>query len=292
MRPRVLLLANRSRPGVAGRLDEARAIVARFGELAGEEEIDHGHGEEAGPPKLDWTVALVLGGDGSLLSQARRLLDAERPIVGVNFGRLGFLAEFDWEGFDHHAAMVFSERPLIRERMALAAEVAAADGSIRFRNPAINDAVIAAGPPYRMIELRIAADLGGDAEGPDLVGDGVIVATPIGSTAYSVSAGGPIVHPDVDALIVTPNAAHSLAFRPIVMPASEPIAIRVVRANEGTTLVLDGQTTHPLREGDTVRIARHPRRLRLVGNPSSSYWRTLLDKMRWAAPLSYRDRGG
>lgn len=290
MRPRVLVLANRSRPGVVERLDETRAIVLRYGEIAAEETVDHGHVESAEPPAVAWDVALLLGGDGSLLAQARRLLHTGRPIVGVNFGRLGFLAEFDWDSFRQHAAMVFSQRPLIRERMALAVEVASADGAVRFVSAAINDAVVAAGPPYRMIELRIAADLGGDAEGPDLVGDGVIIATPIGSTAYSVSAGGPIVHPDVEAFVLTPNAAHSLAFRPIVMSADEPLAIRVVRANEGTTLVLDGQTTHPLREGDTVRIARHPRRLRLVGNPSSSYWRTLLDKMRWAAPLSYRDR--
>jgi NAD+ kinase len=291
MTARVLLLANRTRPGVVERIEETRALIGRFGTLAAEEEIDHGLGDSPQPPTAGWDVALVLGGDGSLLCQARRLIDLGRPVVGVNFGRLGFLAEFDWDSFRQHAGMVFSERRLVRERMALAAEVASADGAVRFRSAAVNDVVVAAGPPYRMIELRIAATLGGDAQGPDLVGDGVIVATPIGSTAYNVSAGGPIVHPDVEAFVVTPNAAHSLAFRPIVMPATEALAIRVVRANEGTTLVVDGQATHPLREGDTVRVVRHGRRLRLVGNPSSSYWRTLLDKMRWAAPPTYRDRG-
>ncbi len=300
-RPTVLLLTNRSRPGVNERLDEAMAVVSQFAELRAVMEVD-GSPVAAAP---DFDIAVVLGGDGTILSQARRLLERRRPIVGVNFGRLGFLAEFDWDSFKAHAKTVFGGTPLIRERMALSVTVIGADGASRFGASAINDSVITAGPPYRMIELRIRTDGVGTAtpesqlapasllgpDGPDLTGDGVIVATPIGSTAYNVSAGGPIVHPDVEAIIMTPNAPHSLAFRPIVLPAYAELEIVVVRANEGTALVIDGQLTHGLVPGDVVRVMRHPVRARLVGNPSNSYWNTLLEKMRWAAPPTYRDRG-
>ncbi|MDZ4756385.1 MAG: NAD(+)/NADH kinase [Phycisphaerae bacterium] len=290
-RPAVILLTNSSRPGVVERLDGARAIVSKYAALRAVLEVDGG--PVAAAPEFD--LAVVLGGDGTILSQARRLLERRKPLVGVNFGRLGFLAEFDWDSFAQHAAMVFGGAPLIRQRMVLSATVIGSDGESRFGSSAINDCVVTAGPPYRMIELKIRtngppASLLGD-DGPELTGDGVIISTAIGSTAYNVSAGGPIVHPDVDAIIMTPNAAHSLAFRPLVLPAYAELDITVVRANEGTSLVLDGQITHGLTAGDVVRIARHPVQALLVGNPSNSYWNTLLDKMRWAAPPTYRDRG-
>ncbi len=233
-------------------------------------------------------LAVVLGGDGTLLSQARRVVDLELPLVGVNFGRLGFLAEFDWESLQQHAKVVFGPNPPILQRMMLCAVVRDPDGTITHRALAINDCVITAGPPFRMIELRLAID---GAEGPTLGGDGVIVATPVGSTAYNVSAGGPIVDPKLHAMIVTPLAAHSLAFRPFVLCPECEIRIDVARPIEGTSLVLDGQVHVPVRQGTTVTIRRHTQKARFVGNPATTYWQILLQKMRWAAPPSYRDRG-
>ena len=286
-RPAVLLITNLSRDGVEERLDDAKALISTHAELRATIDTD----DLTAPIVKDFDIAVVLGGDGTILSQARQLLELGRPLVGVNFGRLGFLAEFDWDSFRQQAPMVFGPNPIIRQRMVLSATIQCAGNGARFTSSAVNDCVIAAGPPYRMIELRIGTGgrLGDD--GPILTGDGLIVATPIGSTAYNVSAGGPIVHPDVDAYVLTPNAAHSLAFRPIVVPSSVELAVTVLRANDGTSLVLDGQVTQPLRVGDVVRITRHPMRALLVGNPSTSYWQTLLDKMRWAAPPTYRDRG-
>jgi NAD+ kinase len=136
-----------------------------------------------------------------------------------------------------------------------------------------------------MIELRFHI---GESPGPVLSGDGVIIATPTGSTAYNVAAGGPIVHSALDCLIITPLAAHSLAFRPIVVPAHSVLAVEVTRANPGTAAVLDGQVSIPLAEGMRVVIRRHARQARLVLNPSTTYWRILLDKLRWAAPPTYR----
>ena len=280
----VLLVADRSRKGVPEALDEVRRIVGAHGRIIEELDAD----QKPIPSRTAFDRVVVLGGDGTLIAQCRRLIDRGVPLVGVNFGRLGFLAEFDLDGLREHAAMIFGDDPVVRSRMVLDAIVRNARGDLVHEGLAINEAAITAGAPFRMIELKLTL---GDRPGPDLVGDGVIVATPIGSTAYNVSAGGPIVQPDLEAIIVTPNCAHSLAFRPIVAPSHIEILIETVRANEGTSLVLDGQAIVPIARGDRVLVGRHHTNAKFIGNPDRSYWDTLVEKMRWGAPPSYRDRG-
>ncbi len=283
-RPRVLLLADRSRPDVVELLDDIRSGIAQHAELTGEFETNG----DALPANVPADLAVVLGGDGTLLSQARRVVDRDLPLVGVNFGRLGFLAEFDWQSLQQHAEVVFGPDPPIFERMMLAAAVSGPGGDSRHSPVAINDCVVTAGTPFRMIQLQLSID---GALGPALGGDGVIVATPVGSTAYNVSAGGPIVDPKLEAMIITPLAAHSLAFRPFVLCPDCEVRIEVVRANEGTSLVLDGQVSMPVGRGQTVTIQRHAKKARFVANPATTYWQILLQKMRWAATPTYRDRG-
>jgi NAD+ kinase len=281
---RALLIAHHAKPEAVRTAEALRATVAAHAEVveiaAGAEPLDAG---------TAFDLAVVVGGDGTLIGEARRLVDFERPIVGVNAGRLGFLAEFDAADLERHAALVFSPDRPIRRRLMLSVEVVARDGAAKGRGLAINDAVIAAGAPHRMIEMALSVD--DDEAGVGLTGDGVIVATPTGSTAYSASAGGPIVHPDVAGVVVTPICAHSLAFRPVVVPAGDPVSVRMGRTNDGTCVVLDGHRTIPLVEGDTVRVRRHERDALFVANPSNRYWDALRAKMRWAAPPSYRDRG-
>ena len=283
-RRRVLLLADYSRPEIAKVADELRAGISQWAEIAGELDTS----DEPLPEDVEAELAVVIGGDGSLLSQARRTADRALPLVGVNFGRLGFLAAFDAHNLLQHAAIIFGPDPPITEHMMLAAAVYDAEGEARHSGLAINDCVITAGSPFRMIELRVSID---DAEGPTVSGDGVIVSTPVGSTAYNVSAGGPIVDPNLEAMVVTPLAAHSLAFRSFVVCPGCTLRIDVARANPGTSLVLDGQIPVPLDAGQRVIIHRHPRKARFVSNPATTYWRILLERMRWAAPPSYRDRG-
>lgn len=277
----VLLVADPRRVGVPPLLHEARRIVSEHGFAVRELEPHH----DPLPPETEASLAIVLGGDGTLLGQARRLADRGVPLVGVNVGRLGFLAEFDLAALERHAESIFSGRAAIRERLLLRAEIVRTDGTAEFAGLALNDVVIAAGPPFRMIEIALRLD---GREGPDLLGDGAIVSTPVGSTAYNVSAGGPIVDPELEALVITPNAAHSLAFRPIVAPATLEVDMHVRRANDGTTLLLDGLPATTLALGDAVRVRRHDRMARLVANPDHDYWRTLMGKMRWAAPPEYR----
>jgi NAD+ kinase len=283
-KPRVLLLANLTRPDVPAHIQKVRDEIARHAQLVGELPANG----DAIPSNLNAQLAVVLGGDGTLLSQARRVVNQQLPLVGVNFGRLGFLAAFDWNSLQQHAPVIFSADPPVQEQLVLSTDVCDAKGKCSHPDIAINDCVVTAGHPFRMIEMQI--DIDGVA-GPTLTGDGVIISTPVGSTAYNVSAGGPIVQPNIDSMIITPIAAHSLAFRPIVIGADSVVEIHVLRANPGTTLVLDGRVTVPLKVGERVRATRHPKRAKFVANPSTTYWSVLLEKMRWAAPPTYRDRG-
>jgi NAD+ kinase len=277
---RALLIVNHDKPEAARTAEAIRPIVARHASVEVIEALEE-------PLAAAWAFdfAVVVGGDGTLIAQARRLLDFGKPIVGVNAGRLGFLAEFDASDLEKHAGLVFGAKPPLRERMLLAVEVERASG-VRESGTAINDAVITAGAPHRMIEMSLRID--DDDTGVDIIGDGVIIATPTGSTAYSASAGGPIVHPDVGGVTITPICAQSLAFRPVVVRSSDPIALVMRRVNDGTCVVLDGQRYISLGRGDTVRMREHARKALFVANPSNRYWDALRAKMKWAAPPSYR----
>lgn len=281
---KVLLAASPDRPATASILGEVRRIVAKHAEIVAEIQAD----SAALSANLLFDRMVAVGGDGTLIAQLRRILDRGMPLVGVNSGRLGFLAEFDPISLEEQADSIFGPNPLVRQRMVMDVIVKRKDGTVVYHGVAVNDVVVSAGFPFRMIELRL--EFSGNV-GPDVSGDGIIIASPVGSTAYTVSAGGPIVHPDVEALIVTPICPHSLGFRPIVVPSHLDISVRVERANDGTALMLDGQTNIRLAVGDMIQVGRHQSMARLVGNPDVTYWQQLLSKMRWAAPPTYRDRG-
>jgi NAD+ kinase len=286
MQRAVLLLVNREKPDAAAAVAEIRRVLGNRCRIV--DEI----AATPGPPLTDARGAeliVVLGGDGTLLSQTRRCVGLGLPLLGINLGKLGFLAEFDLQSLREQAEQLCSGRPLpVRPVWLLRAEVYSKEGEQRFADVALNECVVTAGPPYRMIALSL--HINGE-EGPTVSGDGMIVSTPTGSTAYNVSAGGPIVGPGVDAMTITPIAAHSLAFRPIVVGADSRIELVMQRVNEtslnsgtvGTTLVFDGQVSTPLTIGDQIVITRDSRPVHFVHNPMGGYWRTLIHKMHWGA---------
>jgi len=282
----VLLLVNRDKPEAQDAVREVRALIQKHGTLVAEDHATSGplpH-EAAGAD-----MAIVLGGDGSLLGQTRRCLalaGVTKPaLLGINLGKLGFMAEFDLPSFRDQAVELLSGRPLsLREHPLIRVEVFAPSGEMRFEGSAMNECVITAGPPFRLLELRLSID---GQPGPTVSGDGLIISTPLGSTAYNVSAGGPILTPGVDGVAITPIAAHSLSFRPIVVPLASVISATLVRVNDeipghGTTLVLDGQIHHLLHDGESVRITRDAHSVAFVRNPVNEYWPTLISKLRWA----------
>jgi NAD+ kinase len=277
-KPRILVLADRSRPEVDAVLADLEGDLATWSKT-----VLHQSTGEASDVPTDIDLAVVVGGDGAMIGQSRRLVGLDIPLVGINCGRLGFLAAFDPTSLRRFAAEVFGPNPPLRHHMLM--EVLHESTSGTREAIAVNDAVVTAGPPYSMIELALRI---GGVQGPQMRGDGLIVASPTGSTAHNLSAGGPILGPGVDALVVSPLAPQSLAFRPIVMDAEQGVELELVRGNEGTTLVVDGQQLSPLREGDRVIVRRHHRTIPLVTRPDEPFWRILLERMRWAAPPVFR----
>ena len=288
---RLFVVANTQKPRVRPVLDEWRSHLDKRVQLVG---IDTDRHTDLSTVEAD--AILVLGGDGTLLSTARRLHGRQIPLMGVNFGRLGFLASFTPEEFTKRFEQLLQGKLPVSRRQMLEASVVGADcahcisdpegvvAKRRFASTALNDAVITAGPPFHMVELEICADA---ETGVRYFGDGVIISTPSGSTAYNISAGGPIVSPGVEAFCVTPICPQSLSFRPIVISSKSTVLIRAVRVNEGTTLFCDGQASTRLCAGDNVLIRRSPNDVVLVENPDAHQWRSLAEKLRWAAPPKY-----
>ncbi len=292
-RPHVLILANHSKAQVRDALHDLRTWLEDRADVVGDMDTSKVNRESARSlPQAD--LALVLGGDGTFLSQARAMIDRDVPLLGINFGKLGFLAEFTIESVKEHWEKIVGGQCRTTHRIALDVAVYPANSPLwgigeamphaEFRSVAMNDSVVTAGSPYRMIELGLAIEPGRASTRPTLFsGDGLIVSTPSGSTAYNVAAGGPIVSPGVDALAVTPICPQSLAFRPIVLSAQNDIWLKLHSVNEGTTLVIDGQESCRLKAGQQVHIQRHQNTVCLIHNPSHNYWSMLAEKMQWAA---------
>jgi len=229
---------------------------------------------------------VVFGGDGSIISTARNVSEANVPVIGVNVGKLGFLAEFSVGELKDFFPCLTDGTASIEKRMMLNCRVFGNGKTTeKFCSSAVNDVFITAGPPFRTVELKISVD------GQPLascVSDGLIISTPTGSTAYNLSASGPIVSPKVEAMVITPICPHSLSFRPIVINAESIIEVVGVRVNEGTTVSIDGQNSSRLSIDDMVRVERQSCDFSIVNNPLRSQWDTLATKLSWAEKPRYK----
>jgi NAD+ kinase len=272
-KPKAIILRNPNKPDAKATMATVVEMVSRHAEV-----IESGVITEA--PQLARAKPdrlIVLGGDGSILSVARSLKDTQIPIVGVNFGKLGYLAEFNLEDLEKNIGPVLSDDSAITPRMMITI-VIKRDGQTLADFLAVNDCVINAGPPYRMIELSIAID--GDHL-TNVSGDGLVLATPSGSTAHNMSVGGPIVQPSTRAIVLSPIAPHSLTHRPLVVDCHSQIEVTTPRVNKGTSLVIDGQVPYDLHDGDRLIAAQAPYDFLLVRNPAQPIWHTLTTKLKW-----------
>jgi NAD+ kinase len=228
------------------------------------------------PAQADLFV--VLGGDGTLLAMAKAIAESghDIPILAVNFGSLGFLTETTRPELHQALDTVIAGRASYDLRMMLRASAARAGVS----HMALNDVVFSRTALSRMIELSVSV---GDQFVTAVKADGLIVATPTGSTAYNLAAGGPIVHPAMDALVLTPIAPHTLSNRPIVIPAEREVRVTSTSSNAGDEVyvTMDGQTGFPLQEGDELTITRAEKPLRLVRSTTRSYFEVLRQKLKW-----------
>jgi NAD+ kinase len=233
---------------------------------------------EALPDLVDLIV--VLGGDGTLLSMAGRIAQAGRdiPILGVNFGSLGFLTEIRIDELHASLESVLDGRAQFDQRLMIHAEAHRRGEPVDTRI-VLNDVVFTKAAVSRIIELSVSINNGFVTR---VKADGLIVASPTGSTAYNLAAGGPIVHPVVDAFVLTPIAPHTLTNRPVVVPASMAVEIRPeINGSDEVFVTYDGQSGYPLRNGDYVRVCRSERALRLVRAPQRSYFEVLREKLKW-----------
>lgn len=222
-------------------------------------------------------VLLVLGGDGTILSAARLAADQSIPILGVNMGGLGFLTEVRLANLYASLDRVFANDFALDERLMLQTHVHR-HGETVARGIVLNDVVISKGTLARMIELKI------EIQGQfvtNLRADGLIIGTPTGSTAYSLSAGGPIINPAVQALILTPISPHTLTHRPLIVPGNVAIEVMLTSKDDGAMATLDGQVGIAMTQGDTAVIQTSDRRTKLIRFPENHYYEVLREKLKW-----------
>ncbi len=234
-----------------------------------------GHAREQLASESD--ILLVLGGDGTLLAAARVAAARCIPILPINMGSLGFLTSFTVDELYPALEETLAGRSSMSERVMLQVELLR-DGQMLDCQHVLNDAVVNKSALARMIELQLFID-------EDFVcryrADGLVIASPTGSTAYSLSAGGPIVHPSVEAFIITPICPHTLTDRPVVVRDSSSIEVKLAGNAESVFLTLDGQKGIPMESEDRIRITRSPHCLRLIQPPRKSYFEILRSKLKW-----------
>jgi NAD+ kinase len=261
------LLAWLKERGVATLLDSETAAPVNLSETG---KTRHQIAQEA-------DLLLVLGGDGTLLAAAREAAPHGVPILPINLGGLGFLTSFTLEELYPALEDALAGCSPVSERVMLLTE-RTHDTLILAQQRVLNEAVVHKGTLARMIELELYIDGGFVCR---YRADGLIVATPTGSTAYSMSAAGPIVHPAVESILITPICPHTLSDRPIVVPDSSKVELRMAENSDSVFLTLDGQTGVPLQASDRVRIFRAEERLKLIHPPNKTYFEILRSKLKW-----------
>ncbi|MCY1080440.1 NAD(+)/NADH kinase [Archangium lansingense] len=222
-------------------------------------------------------LVVVLGGDGTLIHAARLLDGRPTPILGVNLGSLGFMTEIPVEELFLALDEVLAGRFKTDSRMKLCCRLVR-DGKVVVQDEVLNDVVINKGALARIADHEVSIE---DIPIATYKADGVILATPTGSTAYSLSAGGPIVHPSVDCTVLTPICSHALTHRSIIVPADRTIRIKLASETADTFLTLDGQTGHSLQCEDIIEVVRSPNRVNLVRNTRVGYFTILRQKLHW-----------
>lgn len=271
---------------------EVLAIVERICRWAEEVDVVATVEENAGRgpnPSLDLhgapvDLVVALGGDGTLLRASRLVVGTDIPVLGINLGRLGFLTAVPDSYLEGGLHQVVSGEALLDLRFRLRATIRA-KGEVRAGTFfALNDMVVHTLGAARVTPLTLSVDSGdGMEEVGSFAADGVIISTPTGSTAYSMSAGGPIITPSVEAIVVTPICPHSLAVRPLVLPAHQSICVGSLAPEAEHQLTADGQVVHSLADGEEVHVSREERPLALVRLPGQTFFKTMRTKLNWAA---------
>jgi NAD+ kinase len=274
--PRVIILADGSRTHLRSAVDQLTPTISRHMQVVAtsldfSEPLDD----------IDAEFAIVLGGDGSILRAAHQMGYRQLPVLGVNLGRLGFLAALQPEQLDQALPEIAEDRHNIVEHLMIECR-ATRSGKPLYDALCLNEASVLAGPPFKMVDIELYVD-------GELVTtyscDGLIVSTPVGSTAHSLSAGGPILRNDLQALTILPINPHTLTHRTVVESADRAIELALPQPHEGTSLVADGRVLGTLQAADRVRIERSQARFKMIVVRGQSYYGTLRDKLGWGGQM-------
>jgi NAD+ kinase len=273
---RVFLLGVAERPDVLAEADRLRPAIEQLCQIVC---TDFSGTEDLSAFQAD--LAIVLGGDGSILRAARQMGHQQVPVAAVNLGKLGFLANLvpaELPGLLHDFA---AGRLGVLEHLMFECTVVR-DGVVFGRQLGLNEAAIHAGTPFALIDVNLYVD-------SDLVTtyscDGLIVSTPVGSTAHCLAAGGPILRKNLQAFVILPLSPHTLTMRPVVDSADCVYEMVVAQPNEGTSVVVDGRVLCSVQPGDRIRVERAASQFKLVTNPGHTYYRTLREKLGWGGRL-------
>jgi NAD+ kinase len=276
---RIFVLGNATRPGVKEVADRLFPLLQECCEVVA---FDLMQEHDLGPLSAD--VAVVLGGDGAILRAARQMGYQQTPVLGINLGRLGFLADLSPDDLTCCFPQVLAGEYRVTRHLMYECVVPTSEGSRTFLG--LNEVVVRTASSFHMIDLDLLVD---GVAVSRYSGDGLILSTPVGSTAHSLSAGGPILGQELSAFVITPICPHTLTNRPLVDSADKVYTIAVRRAGDGAAaLVLDGQDIIPLALNEQVTVRRAPVTFGLVKVAGRSYYQTLRDKLHWGTQPNYR----
>ena len=272
-RPRVFLLSSVDhRPHLKDDIEELRLVIEQHVEIVGE---DSDFSDAISPADTDFVI--VLGGDGSILRSAKLLGSNQIPVLGVNLGKLGFLADIRPEALGAALKAIAKNEYKYIDHLMLNVQVFRGEKKIT-ENVGLNEVAILGGPPFdiQLIDLYVDGQMA-----TSYSCDGLIISTPVGSTAHNLSAGGPILRKDLQAFVISPISPHTLTVRPVVDTADRVYEFVVTRPNASTSVVLDGQTITKLESTDRVRVVRDKSVFQLIEVTGNNYYRTLREKLGW-----------
>jgi NAD+ kinase len=274
----IFVLGNAQRPGVE---QEAEALLPFLSQHANVSIFDLRQQKDLSPYTAD--LAIVFGGDGAILRAARQMGYHQVPVLGVNLGKLGFLADLSPEELRECFPQVVRGHYRVTRHLMYECLVESPGGNHSFLG--LNEVVVHKGPPFHLLDLDLRVD---EEVASRFSLDGLILSTAVGSTAHSLSAGGPILGQELPAFVITPICPHTLTNRPLVDSADKTYTITLVSRSADAVLILDGQECLPVTSADRITVRKAPVTFGLVKVPGRTYYQTLRDKLRWGIQPNYR----